>query len=201
MISSTISVPTSAFGDRALAAAEADAAEHGRRQHRDLEADADVAADRAEAGGEEQRADRGQHAAGDVAQRDRAAHRDAGIVGRAARAADRGDVPARPQAGQEDVAEDRDDADRRSTTLGTPSDTPPPMKSQDGDIGKAGGDRVRIVEQQQIVGGAVDDQRDQRGDEGAQPQIADQQAVDGAERRAARERRDDRPPAPASPAR
>ena len=58
-------------------------------------------------------------------------------------------------------------------------------------IGKGRRDLVGIVEQQQIVGGAVDDQRDQRGDEGPQPQIADQQTVDGAERRAADERRDD----------
>ena len=58
-------------------------------------------------------------------------------------------------------------------------------------IGEGGRDLVGIVEQQQIVGGAVDDQRDQRGDEGPQPQIADQEAVDGAERRAAGEGGDD----------
>ena len=58
-------------------------------------------------------------------------------------------------------------------------------------IGKGRRDLVGIVEQQQIVGGAVDDQRDQRGDEGAQPQIADQEAVDGAERGAAGEGGDD----------
>ena len=96
------------LGDRALAAAERDAAEHGRGQHDHFEADADVAADGAEPRGEEQRADGGQRAAGDVAERDRAADRDAGIVGRAARAADRRDVPARPQPGHEDVAEDGD---------------------------------------------------------------------------------------------
>ncbi len=44
------------FGDRALAAAERDAAEHGRGQHDHLEADADVAADGAEPRREEQRA-------------------------------------------------------------------------------------------------------------------------------------------------
>ena len=58
MISSTISVPTSALIDRALAAAEADAAEHGRGQHGDLEADADVAAGRRQARREEDAAER-----------------------------------------------------------------------------------------------------------------------------------------------
>ena len=125
------------LGDRALAAAEADAAEHGRGQHRHFEADADVAADGAEPGGEEQRADRGQHAAGDVAQRDRAPHRNAGIVGRAARAADRGDMPARPQPGQEDVAEDRDHDIDQHDAGHAERRTPPPMKFQDGKSGKA----------------------------------------------------------------
>ena len=46
------------LGDRALAAAEGDAAEHGRGQHDHLEADTDIAADGAEPGREEQRADR-----------------------------------------------------------------------------------------------------------------------------------------------
>ena len=63
--------------DGAFAAAEADPAEHGRGQNRYFKADADVAADRAETGGEKQRADRGQDAAGGVTQRDRAAHRNA----------------------------------------------------------------------------------------------------------------------------
>ena len=178
------------LGDRALAAAEADAAEHGRGQDRDLEADADVAADGAEASGEEQRADRGHDAAGDVAQRDRAPHRDAGIVGRAARAADRGDVPARPQPRQEDVAEDRDD-DIDQHDAGDAEDDAAADEIPRREVGEGGGDLVGIVEQQQIVGRAVDDQRDQRGDEGAQPQIADQEAVDGAERRAADEGGDD----------
>jgi len=65
------------------------------------------------------------------------------------------------------------------------------QKIPGGDVGEGGGDLVRVVEQQKVVGRAVDDQRDQRRDEGAQPQISDQQAVDGAERRAAQKRRDD----------
>ena len=45
------------LGYRALAAAEADAAEDGRGQHGHFETDTDVAADGAEPGGEKQRAD------------------------------------------------------------------------------------------------------------------------------------------------
>ena len=178
------------LGDRALAAAEADAAEHGRGQHGHLEPDADIAADGAEPRGEKQRADRGQHAARGVAQRDRAPHRNAGIVGRAARAADRGDMPSRPQAGQKDMPEDRDhDIDQHHA--GNAGDNAAAHEIPGREVGEGGGDLVGIVEQQQIVGGAIDDQRDQRGDEGAQPQIADQEAVDGAEHRAAHQRRDD----------
>ena len=132
------------LGDRALAAAEGDAAEHGRRQHDHLEADADVAADGAEPRREEQRADRGQHAAGDVAERDRAPHRNAGIVGRAARAADRGDVPARPQPGQEDVAEDRDDdIDERHARNAEDAAAADEIPGRD--VGEGRRDRVGVV--------------------------------------------------------
>ena len=96
------------FRHRSLAAAQRNAAEHRGRQHDDFEADADVAADGTEPRRKEQRADAGQHAARDIAERDRPPHRDAGIVGRAARAADRRDVPSRAQPGHEDVAEYRD---------------------------------------------------------------------------------------------
>src|SRR5271166_230951 len=184
------------LGDRALAAAERDAAEHGRGQHDHLEADPDVAADRAEAGGEEERANRSQGAAGDVAERDRAPDRDAGIVGRSARAADRGDVPSRPQTGQENVPEDRDrqidDRDARNTEHITPADEVPGRK-----VGERRGDLVRIALDQEVEGRAVDDQRDQGRDKGAQPQVTDQEAVDRAEQRAEGDRcggdRDDRP--------
>ena len=123
---------------------------------------------------------RRQRAAGDVAGGDRAAHRDAGIVGRAARAADRGDVPARPQARHEDVAEDRDH-DVEQSDAGNAEHVAVAHEVPGRDVGKRGGDGVGVVDQQQVVGRAVDDQRDQRGDEGAQPEIADQEAVDRAE--------------------
>ena len=58
-MSKTISVPTADLVTEPSAAAERDAAEHGRRQHDHFEPDADVSADRAEPGGEEERPDRG----------------------------------------------------------------------------------------------------------------------------------------------
>ena len=134
--------------------------------------------------GEEQRADAGQHAARDIAERDRAPHRDAGIVRRAARAADRGDVPAGPQPGQEDMAEDGDDdIDQRHGR--NAEDVAAADEIPGRDVGEGRRDGVGVALDQEIVGRAVDDQRDQRGDEGAQPQISDQDAVDGAEQRAA----------------
>ena len=76
--------PDQRLGDRTLATAEADAAQHRCGQHGHFQPDADIAADGAEPGREKQRADGGHRAAGDIAQRDRAPHRDAGIGGRTA---------------------------------------------------------------------------------------------------------------------
>src|SRR5712675_331865 len=178
------------LGHRAFAAAEADAAQHGRGQNGYFEADADVAADGAEPRGEKQRADRGQHPACGVAQRDRAPHRNAGIVGRAARAADRGDMPSRTQTREEDMSEHGDnDIDQHDARHA--HDPAAAQEIPGGNVGEGGGDLVGIVEQQKVVGRPVDDERNQRGDEGAQPQVPDQQAVDGAERHAAQKRRGD----------
>src|SRR6185312_5808538 len=82
-------------------------AENGRSEDSYFKPDTDIASDRAEPGRKEQRADRGQHATGDVTEGDGPPDGNAGVVSRAARAADRGDVPAGPQSRQEDVAEDR----------------------------------------------------------------------------------------------
>ena len=154
------------LGDRSLAAAERDAAEHGRGQDRHLEADADIAADRAEPGREKQRTRRGQDATGDIAKRDGPPDGNAGIIGRAARAADRRDMPARAQPRQEDVAEDRDreikDGDAGNAEHIAAADEIPGRK-----VRKGRRDLGRIAEQQQIVGRAVDDQRDQGRDERA----------------------------------
>ena len=94
---STMIEPTMRLDDRAAAAAEAVAAEHGCGQGRDLEADAGVGAGPAQARGEEDAGQRRQHARHDIGEAHRAPHRDADIVGGAARAADREDVPAGPR--------------------------------------------------------------------------------------------------------
>jgi hypothetical protein len=64
-------------------------------------------------------------------------------------------------------------------------------------IGQVAGDRGRVLQAQQLVDGAEDDQRDERREEGAQAQQADENAVDraeqGAERQRARQRQPDRP--------
>ena len=78
----------------------------------------------------------GEHAARDIAERDRAPHRDAGVVGGAARAADRRDVPARAQAGQEDVAEDRDGGVDQDDARHAEDRRRSPMKSQACDSGR-----------------------------------------------------------------
>lgn len=145
-----------------------------------------MSADGAEPCGKEQRGDAGQHAACDIAERDGAANRNAGIVGRAARAADRGDVPARAQPGHEDMAEDRDrdvdQCDARNAEHVAAADEIPRR-----DVGKGRGDRIGVALDQEIERRTVDDQGDQRGNEGTQPQISDQNAVDGAEQCAAEE--------------
>ena len=55
---------------------------------------------------------------------------DAGIVGRAAGAADRQDMPAGPRAGEGDMGDDRDQDDAVMTLIERPKTVPSPMKSQ-----------------------------------------------------------------------
>ena len=65
---------------------------------------------------------------------------------------------------------------------------PLPRKSQAAESGRLPAICVEYSQAQQLVDGAEDDQRDQRGQEGAQAQVADQHAVDRAEQRAAQQR-------------
>ena len=176
---------------RALAAPQADPAQHRGGNHRELEALAYAGAGRGQPRGEEDSTHSGQHAAGHVTHRHRGAHRDAGVVSRAARPADSRDMPARAQAGQEDVAENRHrhikiNHRRHTEPVATANEIPHRR------IGLVVDDGSRVVGDQQVVEGAVDDQRDQGGEEGAQPEVADQNAVDRAERRATQQRDHDR---------
>src|SRR5271170_4629339 len=81
------------------------------------------------------------------------------------------------------MAEDRDrqidNGDARNPEHVAPADEVPSRK-----VGERRGNLVRITLDQKIEGRAVDNQGDEGGDEGAQPQISDQQAVDRAEKRA-----------------
>ena len=81
------------------------------------------------------------------------------------------------------MAEDRDrDIDDRHA--GHAEDIAVAEKIPGGKVGKCGGDLVGIIDQQQIVGRAIDDQRDQGRDEGPEAEVTDQDAVDETERRA-----------------
>ena len=82
------------------------------------------------------------------------------------------------------MAENRhDDVEERHTRYA--EDRPVADKIPRGKIREGGGDVVGIALNEKVVGRTVDDQRDQRRYEGAQPQIADQQAVHGAQQHAA----------------
>src|SRR5271170_2950027 len=94
------------------------------------------------------------------------------------------------------MAEDRDrqidNGDARNPEHVAPADEVPSRK-----VGERRGDLIRITLDQKIEGRAVDNQSDEGGDEGAQPQISDQAAVESAEKRAEDNsgggNRDDRP--------
>ena len=172
------------FCDRAPAAPKCDPAEHRGSQHDNLETDADVSADGAKARSKEKRADGRQPAAGNVTKCNRAPDRDTRIIGRASRTAYGGDVPTGTQAGQEDMAENRHhNVEQRNTRYAEYRAVAKEIPGRK--VRKCGGDVVRITLDQQVVGRTVDDQRDQRRYEGAQAQIADQDAVHGSQRQPA----------------
>ena len=147
--------------NRSVATAKRDAAQYCCRQNGHFETNADVAADRPETCGEEQRADRGQRTTRHIAQRDGATHGDTRIVGGAPRSADRSDMPTRTHPRHEDVPEDRDhDIDKRHT--GNAEYRPHPEEIPRREIRQSRRDLHRIAKQQQIIGRAINDQRDQR---------------------------------------
>src|ERR1700753_673394 len=76
----------------------------------------------------------------------------------------------------EDCDHEIDNGDARNSEHVAPADEVPGWK-----VGERRGDLVRITLDEEIEGRAVDDQGNEGGDEGAQPQISDQEAVDSAE--------------------
>jgi hypothetical protein len=146
---------------RPLSASQSDATKNGSRQHDHFKANADVAAHSAQARSKEQGTDAGQHAARDIAQRDRSPHRDAGVVGRSARTTDGHDVPSGPQPGHENMAEHCNcQVNQRNTGNSEYGAVPDEVPGRD--VRKRRSDIVRIALDQEIESRAVDDQRDQR---------------------------------------
>ena len=141
-------------------------------------------------GREQEAGDAGAEAGDDVGEKHRAAHGNAGIIGRAARAADSGNMPAEPRTAQENVGEESKhtgDQDRHRQAAK-----------------RTGADIVELViedrrhlqllapdNDQDVVERSAHDQRDQRRQEGAQSQIADQYAIEGATEPASGNRQDE----------
>ena len=109
------------------------------------------------------------------------------------RAADGDDVPAGPQAGQHDMNDQRKDCRRKEADRKT-------HKVAEGEVvPDLGSDRgrtnlLRIAQKQAIHDCADHDQSDQRGQEGAQAQVAYEDAVDEANQRARDQRERHRDP-------
>jgi len=97
------------LGDRAAAAADGGAAEHGGGQRLNLQADAGVGSRAAEAGREQEAGQRAHGARRDIGEEHHEAHIDAGIEGRAPRPADGRQPPAGPHARQHQMPGERDD--------------------------------------------------------------------------------------------
>ena len=121
--------PHQRFADRTAPAAEAVAAEERRRHDREFEADAGVGADAGKPRRIEYARKAGEHAGDDIGQAHRASHRDAGVVGRTTRSADRHDAPADAQPSQNDMSRYRND-DQNHELTGTPRIDPVPTKSK-----------------------------------------------------------------------
>ena len=137
----------------------------------------------------------------DIGHADRAAHLDAGVVGRAPRAADRGQPPARAASATARCARRTRCTAVTISEKGQPRTVPAPRKVQTIGIGEAGNDRRRHPQKDDVVDRAEDDQRHQRRQERAKPEIADQIAVDGAADDAERHDRAGSSARPASPRR
>ena len=154
------------LGDRAAAAAERNAAEHGRGQRLQFHAGADIRCGRADAGREQVGGQRDEDRAQHIGREHRPAHIDAGIVGRAPRAADGQQPPAIAPAREHDVKRQRDDHHQQERGGKAP---------ELADAEELVGRRIRRVHhdigrdigENHIENRTVDDQRHQRGEEGA----------------------------------
>ena len=175
------------FRHRTFSASQADAAQHSGRQHGHLQPHTNVTPGSGQPRGEKDAPHCGEHTAGHIGQRYGAPYGNAGVVGGAARAANRCNVPARAQARQENMAKDghhriTPDDDGQAQPVTAANGLPR------GRIGQTPGNCGGIVGNQQVVTGPVNDQRDQRGQKCAQPEVANQHTVDGPQHRAKHQR-------------
>ncbi|MPL88390.1 hypothetical protein SDC9_34410 [bioreactor metagenome] len=173
---------------RAAPAAEGIAADDRRGEGEDLEPGAGARPRaRQPAGDQEPRRARAQ-AGEDIGQEHRAPDLDAGVMRRAARAADGEDMPADAGAGQGDMGDERQQPGRdhrhRQPGEGAVADEVPRIRAGEGHL-----DRGAELHHQDVEDGAADDEGDKRGQKRPQPQEADEIAVDRAEDRAGRQRR------------
>ena len=179
------------LADRASTAADAVAAKQRGRDRGEFEAEAGVRAGAGKPRCIKHAAETRQHARDDIGQADGGPHRDAGVVGRAPRSADRDDAPADAQPSKNDMRDDRHDsqnheADRRA------QDRSRADKIPGVGIHVARSDPHGIVLKQKLDYRAYERQHDERGQERAQPEKPDQEAVDQPDQGADGHRRCDR---------
>ena len=178
------------LADRAAPAAEAVAAEQRRRHDREFEADAGVGADAGKPRRVKHAGEAGEHAGDDIGQAHRAPHRDAGVVGRATRSADRRDAPADAQPGHDEwptIAM----TIRTTKTDRHAEDRSGPDEVEGVGLDVARSDLHRVDLQQELDDGSYQRQHDERRQERAQPQKPIKQAIDQSDERADADRRDD----------
>ena len=161
---------------RSAPAAKADAAEDDSGEDGDLHAASDVGAGTGKTCGIEAGRQPAERAGEHVGRADGALDADPGVVGRPARAADGHDVPAEADPGQHDMRGDADDGGDDEARR----DAEDPVKRHPlpGRRGvEAARDGHRVVEQKRVNEGPHDDEHDERGQEGAQPEVADQHPI------------------------
>ena len=176
-----------ALDHRAAPAAETVAADDGGGERENLESQPRAGTGAAQSRGD-QEARRGRTESGkDVGKEDGLAHPDAGIVRGAAGTADRQHVPAGARAGQRNMHDDRQHEccqDRNGQAEhGAVTDEVPGIGR-----GHRHLDLRAVGDHQDVVERTADDEGHQRGDEGPEPQEADQVAVDRAADEAGSER-------------
>ena len=140
--------------------------------------------------GIEDAADRAEHARQRIGEEQHALDRNAGVARRLAAGADGGQMPAVARAAEKDVPDDQHDNQRRGID-GNAEHIAFAEEVPGIAVDRVGGEDGGEFLVQDVDRGAQDDQRHQRGEKRTRLEIADQQAVDAADRRADRHRAED----------